>query len=229
MNPHSFQHFTRTATAALLALVAGSAAAFPAAEIGDAGQSLADAQVISGSGPVESISGTLGSGTDVDLYKIHVADPTQFFVSAVSNPGIDGMLFLFDASGRGVVMRDDSANVNANFGALSSAFVVTPGDYYLAISVFDITPSNADGLLFPDTRLVDSGLEYGPSGPGGALPFSTWVAASGGSQPATGDYVLTLRGVSAVPEPGMPMLLGVGLAGLMTSLRRRSPAGEKAA
>jgi hypothetical protein len=115
------------------------ASAISITEIGDAGQTLASAQDVRGTG-ADTILGSLLSASDVDLFQIHISSPGLFSAVGSSVPSRDGMLFLFDSSGRGVVNRDDSIHFGGNFGDLTSAFVVLEGDYFLGISLWDNLP-----------------------------------------------------------------------------------------
>ena len=66
------------------------------AEIGDAGQSLADAQVIpGGSETLEAIAGTISPENDVDLFQITLAGE-GFSATTVGGAEFDTQLFLFD-------------------------------------------------------------------------------------------------------------------------------------
>lgn len=204
---------------ALLGL-AGTASATAFVESGDAGQSLAAAQVIYGSGAVTSIAGTFASGNDADLYKIRIDTPGLFHVSAVGTPS-DGLLFLFDANGKGVVYRDDKTHQGANYGDLTNQFVLASGYYYLGISLYDNLPLSSGGLIFPEsTATGNSGLEFQATGPGGAFALANWNNAGPGI--ATGNYTITLQGVQAVPEPSSIALMAIALGGIALFRRRRS-------
>ncbi len=210
----------------VLAVATASSFANIVSEIGDAGDASATAQVVTGGFAVTSISGTFASPTDADVYKIHIGDPTLFTATGSGWP-TDGLLFLFDSIGRGVVSIDDSCNQCGNYGTLTSTFVLSAGDYFLGVSLFDLVPRSTAGLIFPDTQFVDSGVQYGPTGPGGALPLSSWTVAGGGVPTTGGSYVLTLSGVSTVPErfvttlPEPTTLALLCLAGLAATRRRK--------
>jgi hypothetical protein len=63
-----------------------------------------------GPGALTSISGTVSSGTDADMYQIFISSPGTFSATTVGTPGTltDTQLFLFDASGFGVYANDDA-------------------------------------------------------------------------------------------------------------------------
>jgi hypothetical protein len=219
--------FSRTLQAALLvsAMIAGPAAAQVVTESGDAGETLATAQVISG--PVSKITGTLenlGGATpeafvpDIDLYRISIVNPAAFGVTVETSlgtlPGLmdyedDTMLFLFDLAGVQIRYIDDV------FGPpydLDPAFFpgefasLTPGDYYLGFDLFGTHSVLNAGVLDGWTR--QSAYEFGS--------YTLNITGAGGGQ--------------ALPEPiggGVPepttwalMILGFGAAG--AALRRRA-------
>ena len=73
-------------------------------ETGDAGPLPATAQATLGSGALTTITGTLPSATDVDMYCITVTDPANFYACLhcvlIQSPD----LYLFDATGKGLAV-----------------------------------------------------------------------------------------------------------------------------
>ncbi|MBX3482161.1 PEPxxWA-CTERM sorting domain-containing protein [Phenylobacterium sp.] len=226
--------FSRTLQAVLLgsALIAGPAAAQAVNEVGDAGQSLATAQVTSGY--VATINGYLGNlatdGTfvpDTDMYRITITNPALFSASATTHdlfedfdgdtfPHDDTELFLFDAAGILVGYSDDYDGFNPRF-ALGDFAGLAAGDYFLAFNLFSIHPTFADG---PFDHQPTGGLEG---------PLTGWF---GYSQHRTGAYTITLTGVGSrtqaeidlppatVPEPAAWALLILGFGAAGSALRR---------
>ncbi len=97
-----------TALSALIApMSSGQAQAATFTEIGDAGETLSAAQVIStGQQPLESICGALSG--DADLFQTLVTGGWTFLATTVGGAGFDTQLFLFDSAGMGVYWNDDS-------------------------------------------------------------------------------------------------------------------------
>ena len=170
-------------------------------EVGDAGDTLATAQTVTGpSGTaISSISGSFGStGTDADLYVINISSPTTFSAStnnATTNTAftsggltagpLDTALFLFNASGVEIATNDDTATgtgnvVTSTLAAGDALYASLPaGKYYLGISISGNEPVNSVGqLLFAlnddpaSTRGPEGANNLGPQN-----PASTGIAA----------------------------------------------------
>ena len=157
-------------------------------EQGDAGDFLETANVTTGSGALNQIRGVLGPN-DADMYAIRICSPGTFSASTVGGATIDTQLFLFDASGQGIAMDDDSPAGTLQ-SSLSSAFTAShpAGFYFLAISEYDKDPvDSASQALWSDTPY---NVERAPDGPGAANPISTWDSAGGGG----GSYTIAMTG-----------------------------------
>ena len=143
-------------------LLLATAMALPAqgwAEVGDAGNLPARAQIPDGSGPLAMIQGTLGGNGDVDLYLIDIPDVAAFSASTVGGSAIDTQLWLFDFDGRGIAHCDD-ASASAQ-STLTGTHLVVPGLYYLGVSGYDCDPIAAGQQIWNDTPY---NLERAPDG-----------------------------------------------------------------
>jgi hypothetical protein len=157
-------------------------------EIGDAGDLPLIAQTPCRPGPISAISGSFGAANDVDLYKIRIDSPAAFSASTCAASGIDTILSLFDSNGFGVIYNDDACSSQSQLTGSLVPGVTNAGVYYLAVAPSTRRPNSTGGLIFPTTLLG----QHGPTGPGGALPVSSWS----GSSILTGGYAVTLVGCS---------------------------------
>lgn len=188
-------------------------------ELGSAGNLPGTANITSGAGSLDLISGNLMSVTEVDMYQIMISDFASF--SAMTEDCIfcvdDPQLFLFDSAGRAVYMNDDGPSGSQSELPAGSPYGPTAdGLYYLAIGWFDNEPFSALGRMFVDS--IDT------SGPdvGGSSPITFWNNDAIGRDDLPTAYNIHLAGASfAVPEPGTLVLLATGLAGLAGLRSRR--------
>ncbi|MBX3376522.1 MAG: DVUA0089 family protein [Phycisphaeraceae bacterium] len=155
----------------------------------DVGDLPATAAVINGNGqPLTIIRGTLDLD-DVDMFKFRICNRAAFQATTVgTGTSIDTMLFLFDSTGRGVVMSDDTSAAIPQFSTITGQFVPSNGDYYIALSAFDNTllvgrmPVDGSGQqLFTATNPGNGQVypEWQPTGPGAANPVAAWVGPTG--------------------------------------------------
>jgi hypothetical protein len=199
---------------AAIALAAGNAHAAIWSETGDAGQLVGTAQGTTGSGPLTAITGGVSSADRVDMFVITITNPLLFSASTVGGATFDTQLFLFTLAGIGVAHSDDTATSTQS--TLTGQFVPAPGNYLLAISMYDRDPVSTSGAqLWNDTPF---NVERAPDGPAAGSPLANW----GGGTGAGGAYSIGLAGATfstLVPAPGTVML--AGLAGLAMVTRRR--------
>jgi hypothetical protein len=183
-------------------------------EVGDAGDVPATAQLCLGSGPLSVINGSWMSQADVDMYLIHIADAQAFRATTIGLTGNDTQLFLFFTNGMGVTFDDDSKGDLQS--TLTNQFIPAAGDYYIAVSNYDVDAADSGGLeIWNDTPFEE---ERQPDGPGANNPIHHWV---GGSSEVPDTYGITLFGCEyVVPEPSSFVALA-GAAFFLLHRRRR--------
>ncbi|MBX3378414.1 MAG: DVUA0089 family protein, partial [Phycisphaeraceae bacterium] len=159
-------------------------------ETGDAGELPASAQVTSGSGAMNAIRGTLGTG-DADMFQINICNAANFSATTNNGATFDTQLFLFKTNGTGVAFNDDLPAGGSTLSALSSQFVAPLGNglYYLAVSQYDKDPLGVttSGEIWLDTPF---NVERAPDGPAAAEAVGSWNATTG----AGGQYTIALTG-----------------------------------
>jgi hypothetical protein len=180
------------------------------AEVGNAGESLATSQAVPGGTTV--ITGNLSFVDDVDMFRFAWGGGA-FSANTYGSAHSDPMLSLFDASGHGIQMDDDTGYFldQSFFGlpALLDIGNLPAGIYYLAVSSFAVQAFAGADPLFSCLN------QCGPTDPTATL--TSW-AGQGFDQ---GTYIVNLPATAAeVPEPAALALLAAGLLGLGLARRR---------
>ncbi len=149
---------------------------------GDAGDLPATALIPSGTDPFTSLGGTVETGSDVDMFLINICDEASFVATTVgTGTAFDTMLWLFNTDGTGVVANDDSQGTLQS--TLTSNFVNSNGNYYLAIDRFFVRAVDATGAFLWTTT-----AEAPPSNPN---PVAGWAGTGFNGNP----YRIALSGV----------------------------------
>jgi hypothetical protein len=156
-------------------------------EAGDAGETLATAQVTSGYGTLARIEGTLSWG-DTDMYAINICDRASFSATTVGGSSVDTRLWLFDSLGRGITANDDEPSGNTAQSTITGVWVPANGLYYLAVTAYDRYPLDPAGnRIWLESTGETS--ERVPDGPGAPYPLTSWTGAYPG-----GGYRMMLTG-----------------------------------
>lgn len=206
-------------------------------ELGDAGRLPGGAQIVLGSGSLESIRGALslpltGPGDFEDMYLIKISDPTTFCAKTIiqsvscgqcvpfplTQPtNFNTQLWIFKADGRGLLGNDDDpadpprSRLGNAADDGSGAVITTAGLYYIAISGGPGNdPQSSTGPIFNQVLLTEVS---GPDGAGGANPIIGW---SGGGP--VGQYQILLCGASFVEQGDIPTVSEWGLIILAIAL-----------
>ncbi|MBL8752002.1 MAG: hypothetical protein JNK15_01770 [Planctomycetes bacterium] len=157
-------------------------------ETADAGNTIATAQIVAGSGPLASITGTVNG--DADLFVIQIDNPGTFSATVTGGTLGDSMLFLFDENGHGVVANDDNGGGAA---AILPGQVKVPGRYWLGVGSFGLNADTAGGALW---NFASTTLQLQPNGPGGKEQLRSIT----GPLVFTGSYTIALTGASKLQK-----------------------------
>ncbi len=170
-------------------------------ETADAGGLPADATVAAGSGALNNIYGSMGSESDVDMYRIQICQPGQFSATT-TNPDtqLDTRLWLFYLDGHGIAFNDDNPDALDYTSRLTHTFTAAlpAGEYLIAISQYSVSPVDAQQqLLWFDSPLT---VERAPDGPGHAFAVASWIDAGS----AFGSYHIQLTGACWIGQEICP-------------------------
>jgi hypothetical protein len=153
-------------------------------------------------------AGTIAAN-DVDVWGFQISK--SGICRALTNFPYNPQLFLFNASGYGIVGNDNIAGAGAIYYDSYIEAMLTPGTYYLAISRSNMDPLDSLG------RMIFTDNSTGPQTPTGAGPLAGW---SGNVQFGSSPDAYKLY-IDAVPIPAAVWLFGSGLAGLVALKYRR--------
>lgn len=189
-----------------LALVAGARGSIWL-ESSDAGALPSLDQMTIGVGSLDSIEGMLSDRSDVDMFRITIAD-TSLFEAMVTNTTQDTQLYLFTTDGHGVVMNDDDPTGSGSLRSrIDGASVPALGTYLLAITRYNRDPRDSNG------RSLWKDMPYStirqPDGPGKNSAITRWSSTTAG---VGGAYTIAMTGATfaVTPSPGSLALLGLG-------------------
>lgn len=200
---HALTAFSAVALSAAVLVGSTTPASATTTETGDAGDTLATAQVVTG--PETQITGTLTAGSDhVDMFRITIIDPAAFAASTSGSAVDDTELTLFDDEGHVIEFNDDSDgrwSFLPDSGSGNPYAPATADDYYLAVSSYYTLPyTSTDQSMTFDSSVAwgDAGNSvYGPVDSSYVLHH--WFVED---YDYSGDYVITLTGLAPRTEVG---------------------------
>ncbi len=230
----------------LFALAAGGARAGLHVEQGDAGVSIASANVVPGK--VVQIEGSIvnvGDDSDVDLYRIVVPSDGPFTIEVLERSApLDMNLIVFNEEGQGLAGDDDDNNscdvITELETSLDSCVTLdlAAGVYYIAVGDNNIGAFESEADYEAGTGDFidnDSGIQ--------AMPTTERLGVVGdefgpGGLEDEGDYVINFSKALAVEYPNLglnripvmpPWMMALMAVALLLTARRFLKSGRKTA
>jgi hypothetical protein len=173
-----------------LIALAFAPSALAADEQGDAGDVPATAQNLTRA-TVPSITGTIATGNDADLYRVCLTGGGSFSATTVGLSDVDTQLFLFDTTGLGIYAHDDGTTKQSTLPAGHQLTPSASGEYILGISAYDRDPQSSGGPIFSNVAFVTAA-----NGRGAAAPVEGWA----GLPRDSGAYTIALTGTRSCDE-----------------------------
>lgn len=175
---------------------------------GDAGDVPRVARTLLGVGGIEitSISGSLNSPTDIDMFQFNILGAENFSANISSRGFDDTQLFLFNNLGFGVCANDDARRrvlTSTLTGRACGLNRFSSGIYYLAISGYNLDPISSEGLIFPDPPFDVNGSlgTFSATESGGAKPVFGWTGSVPGDFKG-GTYMISLKKAFLITQSG---------------------------
>jgi hypothetical protein len=155
-------------------------------ESGDAGDSIATANMTAGTGNMHQIIGNITMVPDnVDMYCVSIPFLAGFSAHISCELTTERDLWLFDSNGYGVSLND---GCTANWTFISGTFGSGDGQYYLAISCTDDEALSSSGTIWDP---ASASGQRAPDGPGAADPLIGWSTFN---LMAVDPYLITIEG-----------------------------------
>uniref|UniRef100_A0A832I479 Uncharacterized protein n=1 Tax=Eiseniibacteriota bacterium TaxID=2212470 RepID=A0A832I479_UNCEI len=168
-------------------------------EVGDAGDLPINAQSTAGLGGLLTLSGTLSSAADVDMYCIQTSNmvdvPGYPVLTLTCWSDVSPNVWVFDANGMGISTNESCAG---GFKTLTTTTLYPFTAYYVAVSYSGVAAVSTDGPMW----LAATG-ERSPDGPGAASAVTGWAGSALVTGPNPYQLGFNFTGYCESPTPAV--------------------------